>query len=230
MYDSLKAVKYTASIAALSATMLFGTSALAEDGTMKQRKMLKDDTHVTLSGTVGKIMDGDEFELRHKNGSIKVDTNDRWPNLFSQDASEILKTGDKVRVSGVVDDNLFTKKEIDATRIAHDGMQYYRVYWLDDDARDYDYVYWYDRNRDGEDIVISGTISRVTDDQEFMLNYTGGTIQVDADDISEAKTDWLAVGDQITVFGEIDDDWFEKREIDAERIVRVSYYPPLVSR
>lgn len=63
-----------------------------------------------------------------------------------------------------------------------------------------------------------------------MLKYAGGTIQVDADDFHMEETNQLRTGDRITVVGEIDDDWFEKREIDADRIMRVSTYPPIAGR
>lgn len=102
----------TVSFVAFSAAITFGTVATAEGTKAAATTSLQDGAYVTLSGTVGKIVDGDEFELRHGKGTIMVDTNDDWPNLFDNNAGQILKTGDKVRVSGEVDDNLFTKKEM----------------------------------------------------------------------------------------------------------------------
>lgn len=161
-----------------------------------------------------------------------VDTNDSWPNLFDKKASEILKTGDRVRVSGEVDDNLFTKKEIDATRVTHYGKNYSRTYWNQEDyAYNNDYITYDNRRyRDGEDITLTGTVGKTTDDQKFMLNYAGGSIQVDADDLCMEETNRLHTGDRVTVIGEIDDDWFEKREIEADHILRVSDYPPMAGR
>ena len=229
----LKYLQRTVSFVAFGATIAFVSSAIAESSKNGNANVsLQDDTYVTLSGTVGKITDGDEFELRYSNGTIMVDTNDHWPNLFDKNASQILKTGDRIQVSGEVDDNFFAKKEIEATRITYQGENHSRTYWSEEDYNDNsDYLTYGDRHyREGEDITLTGTVGKTMDGQEFMLNYVGGSIKVDADDLRMEKTNRLRTGDRVIVMGEIDDDWFEKREIEADRIVRMNDYPPMAKR
>lgn len=219
--------KYTRAGAAFGVALLFSTSAIAMD--QKSPAELEDDTYVTLSGTVGNIVDSDEFELVYSGGRIMVDTNDKWPALFVRDANEVLNTGDRVQVQGEIDDNFFAKKEIDATRIVHGNSTSYRVYSLNNNMVDPE-AYTYVLGEEGESVAVTGNVMRVMDDQKFVLNYDSGTIQVDADDIAMSKTDRLTVGDRVTVYGQIDNDWFEKHEIDADRIVEINSYPELAMR
>lgn len=76
---------------------------------------------------------------------------------------------------------------------------------------------------DDTPIVISGTVATV-DDSQFTMNYAEGAVTVEMND-----WDWFAgeekllnPGDQVVVTGEIDDDLFEGREIEAETIYLVS--------
>lgn len=210
---------------AITAMLLSTTAVVAmdkKDTTMNKR--LKDDSYVTLSGTVSEISDSDEFTLTHAGGNIKVDTNDKWPNLFAKGAENVLKVGDKVRVTGEIDDDLFTGKEIEATSVAHDGANYSRVYW----TKEY-YAFpsvTYDAQmKDDKKVSVTGTITEVKNDEEFMLYYGNGTVQVEAGDIAFGdKQQALRVGDRVTVYGTVDKDWFQKKELEAERIYRTEAY------
>jgi uncharacterized protein YdeI (BOF family) len=214
-------LKYTLSIAT-AITLTSIASAQAENTT------LKDGAYVSLTGTVGKIIDTDEFMLKTKMGDIKVDTNDNWPMLFGEKAGDnftnILTTGDRVTVRGNVDDNYFTKKEIDATNIGFTGQGYTKVYYhKDSDMND---SYWFNNDKQNDDTIsLSGSVAKIIDEDEFLLNYVGGgTIRVETDDIEINDSNQIRVGEAVTVYGEIEESWYGKKELEATSINRQSSY------
>lgn len=218
-----KQTKYILSLPA-AATILLASSATAhaETGALVNAQ---DGTYISITGTVGRVLDTDEFVLKTTNGDINVDTNDRWPMLFNKTANQrTLTAGDKVMVRGIIDDNYFTKKEIDAESIAQIGSGYTTVYYYDTD--NYDDNFWYDSDYYNEKTVsLSGSVAKIMDDDEFLLNYVGGgTIEVDAGDVVDDINKSLSVGDSVTVYGEVEEGWFNNRELDATSIYRQSVY------
>lgn len=215
----------TAAMALLAATQGYAANEVTQD----ENPNLRDEDYVTLSGTVGKILSGDEFELRYGSGTIKVDTNDYWPEIFnpSGDASNMayrMKTGDKVTVSGRVDKSWLTANEIEAETISYRSGSSITTYrnpnlqsnWLD---RNLDYF------REGGRMSLAGKITQVVNDHEFILQYGGGnTIQVDTDGIDLRKSNPFAVGERVTVYGTYDKGLTERNEIQAEAIDRSDYY------
>jgi len=100
---------------ALAATTALSTAALALDNARTDN--LPERGMITIAGTVAKITDADEFDLNYEGGTIHVDTNDAWPNIFKKDANNATKqlaVGDHVVVDGRIDNNFFAKREIDA--------------------------------------------------------------------------------------------------------------------
>lgn len=74
--------------------------------------------YVTLSGTVSKILDNDRFELDYGNGVTQIDYDDALHELFKKTDHKI-KAGDKVTVTGKIDNNWFTRREILVSSILH---------------------------------------------------------------------------------------------------------------
>lgn len=206
----------------------------ANKATMDENPNLRDDDYITLSGTVGKIESGDEFELNYGSGKIKVDTNDFWPEMFKPDgeASNLayrLKTGDKVTVSGRVDKSWLTENEIEAETLSYRTGSQITTFrnpnlqsnWTD---RHFDYF-----REDGK-LSLAGSVMRVVNDHEFILGYSGGnTIQVDTDGVDVPKTKPLTVGERVTVYGTFDKGLTERDEIQAEAIERSDYHMRLGS-
>ncbi|MCD6034301.1 MAG: hypothetical protein K0R63_42 [Rickettsiales bacterium] len=192
------------------------------------QKEPKDDAYITLSGKVAKIPAASKFDLDYGGKTIRVNTKAHWPDLFEKDALEILKPGDSVTVTGIVNDHFFTKKEIDALSIEHKGTKYTRTYWHE--AYDitkpgfWSYYGWrgtaYDKG-----ISLSGRVGRVIDANKFELDYGNGIIKVDAHNVSVPEKTALEAGDHVTVYGEITDHWFKDRDITADYIVRSAYFP-----
>lgn len=201
-----------------------------EDGSVK----FQNDAYITLSGTVGEIKDGDEFVLQHAGGSIEVDTNDTWPDLFKADAATLLKTGDRVTVTGKVDNNLFTTNEIEAYQLTVNGPSYNRVYTNNNFGPDNDDEYMaysgaYGAGlKDDQDVRLSGEVARIMDDKSFMLRYGNGEIKVETDDVEFTNATRLAVGDEVVVYGEVDEGWFDKKSVEAERVILSRAYSSIV--
>jgi|TARA_R110002126_G_scaffold279836_1_gene426901 uncharacterized protein YdeI (BOF family) len=72
---------------------------------------------------------------------------------------------------------------------------------------------------DDADIVLTGTIGNIRSD-EFDLKYSSGVITVELDELkwNGDETKHLRTGQIVTVSGQIDDDLFEGREIEADNI------------
>jgi uncharacterized protein YdeI (BOF family) len=84
---------------------------------------LPDNGMISLTGTVERVVNNDEFDINYGGGTMRVDTNDAWPNLFKRDANvagKQLSVGDRVYVMGKIDNNFFTKREIDAYSLRHE--------------------------------------------------------------------------------------------------------------
>jgi uncharacterized protein YdeI (BOF family) len=70
---------------------------------------------------------------------------------------------------------------------------------------------------DGEWLSVSGTVDSVSGDA-FMLDYGDKTIPVEMDDYDWYSENPLVVGDQVTVTGRMDDDFFQSRRIEASSL------------
>lgn len=185
----------------------------------------QDDSYVTISGTVGSLIDDDEFYLNYGSGRVKVDTNDKWANMFKADANNagrVLKEGDRIVVSGRVDNNWFANREIDATSIRHQSGGQVFAYDLDPNMT----------NLAGVDpgtlldqqgrVVLTGTITRAINNDRYQMRYGTGqqanTIEVDTTGVDDNTISNLKVGDRITVIGKVDDTLFNRREINADNV------------
>ena len=111
------------SVAALVSAV--GLSLTVASPMAMSKESMKDDSWVTLSGTITKVDDeGEEFTLDYGSGSIRVEVEDwSWG-----DRPDRIRQGDRVTVNGRVDDDLFQSKEIDAESVYDEGRGafYYR--------------------------------------------------------------------------------------------------------
>lgn len=71
---------------------------------------------------------------------------------------------------------------------------------------------------DGSWVSLNGTVVSHTP-KSFTLDYGEGTILVETDDWDRGADGWAILeGDQVTVYGKVDDDLFEKTKIEAESV------------
>ncbi|MDJ0634790.1 MAG: DUF5666 domain-containing protein [Xenococcaceae cyanobacterium MO_188.B29] len=167
-----------------------------------------DDLIQTISGTVVSVFD-DEFILQDETGTILVDAYD-----FLEDNADLdLAVGQELTVVGDLDDDDFDARSISLgadTPISSPPPTTETpgtVTNISELIRQDDLIQ-----------TISGTVVSVFDD-EFILQDETGTILVDAYDFLEDNANLdLAVGQELTVVGDLDDDDFDARSITSPEI------------
>lgn len=186
---------------------------------------MSDDAHIVLSGKVGEIR-SDEFDLLYGAEKITVEL-DRFG--WSGNETTYLAPGESVTVSGYIDDDLFEGREIEAYNIRLNNSYVY--HYTSDGYPTYSWNY-YPQNRtgmeDGTYVNMKGTVRSVSGD-EFVLANANGEMRVDTSDLGYDPFDEdgyqrIEAGDEVYVYGELDDSFFESREIMAEGIVEMRSY------
>ncbi len=177
-----------------------------------------DDTWISISGTVESV-DRDAFVLDYGEGIITVEMDDGDRDA---DGYKLIE-GDKVSVSGIIDDDLYETRTIEASSVYVENIG----------------TYFYASAVDEEDtfvtittpVVISGTIVQGTvtavNDEEFTIDSGDRRITVEVDEMAYDPLDdegyqQVEVGDKVSVSGRMDDDLFEGRVLEAGTIVTLS--------
>ncbi|MGB0742968.1 MAG: hypothetical protein ACPGSB_00445 [Opitutales bacterium] len=170
-----------------------------------------DDTWISLSGKVAEVSPH-TFELDYGDGLVTVEMDD-WD--MDNDAYKLIED-DKVIVNGIVDDDLFETTSIEASSVYVENIG----------------TYFYANPADEEDLsitvttpivasrtVVQGTVSDV-DGREISLNTGKSVIKVDTDElgynpVDDAGYQKIEEGDRISVYGYMDDEFFDGRVLDA---------------
>lgn len=188
--------------------------AAAPVGAQDDPYMAENDSWIDLDGTVSQVF-ADGFTLDYGEGivTVEMDDGDRDADGYK------LMEGDKVSVTGRIDDNVFENTSIEASSVYVENLG----------------TYFYASPMDEEDTIVTiaspvevsqttlqGVVTAVSD-EEFVLNrgLTEVTISVENmpyDPLDDEGYQQLDVGDVVTVSGEIDDDFFGGREFEAEMI------------
>lgn len=172
---------------------------------------------ISLSGTVKSVSD-DDFTLNYGDGQIVVEMD----NYGWQDQG-YLKSGDRVSVTGRIDNDFYEMKKIEASSVFVPGRnEYFSANPADEEDGYYAYSVGYFTSdaaaKDDEWVAFTGTV-RSIDDDEIAVDTGFRTIDVDLGDArgTEAAID---VGDRVSVTGEMDDaDLFDAREVEATSVV-----------
>ena len=180
-----------------------------------------DDTWISLSGTVESVAP-DAFMLDYGEGVVTVEMDD-WD--ADADAYKV-SMGDRVTVNGMVDDDLFETTTIEASSVYVDNLN----------------TYFYASAADEEDTfvnvtsppvvsatVVQGIVTEVND-EEFTIDTGLREILVETDEMYYDPLDdegfkQIDIGDRVSVTGNIDDDFFEGRELVASSITTLSEQP-----
>jgi uncharacterized protein YdeI (BOF family) len=198
------------SIATLA--LLVAMPAVAEDPYMEP-----DDSWISISGTV-KSVTADSFTLDYGDGMITVEMDDGDRDA---DGYKLIE-GDKVTVNGLIDDDLFEMRTIEASSVYVEKLDTY-FYASAADEEDAFVTYW--TPVIPARTVVQGTVTDVRSD-EFTIN-TGArllTVEVEEmpyDPLDEVGYQRIDIGDRVSVSGTMDDDLFEGRELVADSIVIV---------
>jgi uncharacterized protein YdeI (BOF family) len=182
-----------------------------------------DEEWISLTGEVSETrVDG--FELDYGDGHITVEMDD-WDTW---DESSMIPDGERVTVYGRVDDALFEQRTIEAGSVyVFSRNQFYYASSMDEEGDatfpGVEYVYPY--IEDGSWIQMSGTVESI-DGDEFTLDVGYKNLRVDIgemaydplDDIGYQQVD---VGDRVSVWGHLDYDLFEGRELEARTLITI---------
>lgn len=176
---------------------------------------------ITLSGEVITQV-GDELTVDYGDGVITVEMDDwDWHNEAAW-----IQPGETITVTGEIDDDLYQLKTIEAETVyVIDRSTYYYA----SDTDEEDAAYWtyatYDPATapEGTWFGLSGTVNEI-DGSEFVLNTGYNMVRVetaylDYNPLDEEGFQQVETGDRIYVSGTLDDNFFNKNEIDANSII-----------
>ena len=176
--------------------------------------MQPDDSWIRIDGTVDRVWE-DSFSLDYGDGMVLVemDDSDRDADAY------VLRKGDKVAVSGRVDDDLFERTTIEAGRVFVEnlGTHFYSSAADEED--------WYDTINPPLEVSrteLRGTVTAVGDDR-FTLrigerDVTIETHEMPYDPLDDEGYQRIERGDYVSVGTRIDARFFEGQEIVADHI------------
>lgn len=207
-------------IAACAMPMLGAAALVASPAALGQEDpyTAADDTWITLSGTV-ESTDADEFMLDYGDGIITVEFDDGDRDA---DAYKLL-AGDKVTVTGKVDDDFIEMTKIEASGVYIDNLgTTFFASAVDEETSD-SVVAQVDVPVVVSSATIIGTVEK-TGQEEFVVDSGLSEIRVDTESMPYDPLDnegfqKIDAGDRVKVSGRIDSDMFSDNEFVADAVV-----------
>ncbi len=197
-------------------TTLVATLALIATPAMAQNPYAEpNNSWISLSGTVRSV-GPDTFVLDYGEGLVTVAMDD-WDN--DADAYKVVE-GDNVTVTGKVDDDLFETTSIEASAVYVEGLN---TYFYADAADEEDTFVTLSTPILIASTTLQGTVTDVRD-EEFTLDtglreMTVTVEEMPYDPLDDEGFQKIEPGDRVSVSGEIDNGFFEGRELVADTIV-----------
>lgn len=197
-------------------TSILALAAIAATVSAENPYMEPDGSYVSLSGTVTSATP-DSFILDYGEGLVTVEMDD-WD--WYADGYGIMENDD-VTVYGFVDDDFYETTTVEASSVfVEDVDTYFYASGADEESARMITSTYYDY-----DLVVTGTVTS-TDGREFTIDTGDRMTTVDTwqlgynplDDEGYLKLD---KGDRVTVYGDLDYDVFDGREISAEALVEL---------
>jgi uncharacterized protein YdeI (BOF family) len=208
---------------ALASTALFGIQTAAAQ-TNEPLAAYEDDAQIIVSGTVSNLSD-DEFVLNVDGNAINVDFGE-WDLLADPNLRNYMQNGQNVVVSGEVDKDWFSDDEIEAENIYF--SQNYSYYYIDDSQPAYNTSFSNNNNAmtDGSYVSTRGEITEISG-REMTINSDGTSMKVDTAEMdynpmAQELGMGLEVGDRVFVTGQIDDAFFDSKELSAESLIVIN--------
>lgn len=205
-------IRNTGLVAMCVAGALMSTAALAVDPYQKP-----DDTWISIDGTV-KSVSANAFVLNYGDGTITVEMDDG-----DRDADGYkLIDGDKVTVYGKIDDDFYELTTIEAGSVYVENIGTY-FYASSADEEDVDTFVTMTVPVSVSRTVVQGTVSDV-DDDEFTIDTGVRELRVEVDEMAYNPLDdegyqKIEPGNRVSVIGEMDDDLFEGRKLEADSVI-----------
>ena len=175
-----------------------------------------DDSWISITGTVDQV-NPNAFTLDYGKGLITVEMDDGDRDA---DAYKLLP-GDKVTVSGIVDDDLFEAATIEASTV-HVEKLGTTFYSSAADEEDLGRVVMSPVVVEVSFAALEGTVTSVSE-EEFTLDTGASKITVEVDAMAYNPLDdegfqQVEIGDRVAVTGDADYDLFEGREFEASSV------------
>ena len=175
---------------------------------------MADNAWISISGEV-EAVDPDEFVLDYGDGSVIVEMDDGDRDA---DAYKLMK-GDDVTVSGLVDDDFFETTTIEASSVYVDKLGTYFYASAVDEEDDFVTVH---TPVIMSETVVQGTVKEVND-EEFVVDTGFDELTVEVEEMAYDPLDdqgyqKVEAGDVVSVTGDMDDDFFEGRELVADTV------------
>ncbi|MDZ7783970.1 MAG: hypothetical protein U5K56_13885 [Halioglobus sp.] len=183
--------------------------------------LMAENTWITISGTVESV-EMDNFELDYGDGNVTVEMDDGDRDA---DGYKLMK-GDKVTVSGVIDDDFYELTTIEASSVYVENLgTTFFASSVDEESLD-SWAVAVAEPVIVSETVVQGTVTEVKDD-EFSIDTGARKLEVDVDDMSYNPLDdegyqKIGKGDRVRVTGDIDEDLFDSRELDADSVVKLN--------
>ena len=177
-----------------------------------------DNTWISLTGTVQTVM-ADAFTMKYDEDgeegwiTVEMDDGDRDADGYK------LMAGDIVTVNGMIDDDLFETRTIEASSVYVANLDtYFYASAMDEEDTFVTFTVPFEVG----DAVVQGVVTAVNE-HEFTLDTGLREVTVDVADMPYDPLDdegyqQIDVGDAVSVFGEVDYDFFEGREIMASSV------------
>jgi len=177
-------------------------------------------TWISIDGTVDSVS-ADSFELDYGPGliTVEMDDGDRDADGYK------LAKGDKVRVSGMVDDDLYETTSIEASSVYVEKLgTYFYASAVDDE----DTFVTFTTPIVVSSTVVQGTVTSVeANEEEFVINTGERSLRIETEQMAYNPLDEIGyqkieIGDRVSVTGDMDTDFFEiegRRELVADTIV-----------
>lgn len=170
---------------------------------------------LSISGTVEASFD-DNFLLNYGSGFISVEMDDYdWYN------ENVLLSGDKVSVTGRMDDDVFEVRTIEASSVYVERLnEFFYASAIDEEDGPYAFPA-FDSVWEGERISVTGIVAS-RDGDSLDLDTGFGHIDVDTARIERDLN--IEAGDRVSVYGAVEEaNIFEVRELRATSVIRLSH-------
>jgi uncharacterized protein YdeI (BOF family) len=177
-----------------------------------------DRTWISLAGTVIAVTGPDTFTMSYGDGIVTIEMDD-WDT--DADALKIVK-GDRVAVSGRVDDDMFESTTVEASSVYVESAG---TYFYASAADEEDTFVTMDLPVDVSRTLVQGTVTRV-DGRRFTVDTGSRRILVDTarmpyDPLDDTGLQQVRKGDVVSVSGTMNTQFWENRELDATSIIEL---------
>jgi hypothetical protein len=208
-----KAALIGAGAGVLGVALFTGQTTRAQDPAQ-----LRDNTYMSIRGTVI-ATSPDAFHLDYGGGVVTVEMADYD---FYRHARGMMDS-DQVEVFGVVDDDVFESKTIEASSVYVESLGTHFYPSRGDEA---DFSTWTASSPiEPGRVIVTGTVSEIIG-REFIVGTGARWVRVDTASMSQDPLDdsgylKVDVGDIVKVVGDIEPSLFDERELAAERIIEL---------